>query len=439
MQKNLERHERTNIHSVLVLQSNPWSATHHDTGSQSNSKEIRIRLVCRVTDMSDLQKALLSKSQPPSQNLVSRPRPPPLPVHTITEDADLEEANDSYSSESSVSSTGTIVASSSRQARSASTTSWHDYFDEELYLQSPTRAAKFHAYLTSPTNLTRGPLFVCHHGAGSTGLSFALFAKELRARLPAAGVLAVEARDHGSGVESSLSEGTADFSLDALTDDLLNMIRLTQQQKQWQELPSLVLIGHSLGGAVITNLAKQGALGNKLAGYAVIDVVEGSAIEALKSMQSLLAGRPSTFPSIEAAIEWHIRSRTIRNASSARVSIPALLLEIKPGLWTWRTDLAATQPFWESWFKGLSSAFLSGKASKLLVLAGTDRLDKELMIGQMQGKFQMQVFPEAGHFVQEDVPDRFAEVVVEFWKRNDRSALVLPPKVGDLLKLGIKV
>jgi len=51
----------------------------------------------------------------------------------------------------------------------------------------------------------------------------------------------------------------------------------------------------------------------------------------------------------------------------------------------------------------------------------------------------MQVFPAAGHFIQEDLPERTAEVVVEFLKRNDRSTLVLPPKVSELLALGKKV
>lgn len=55
------------------------------------------------------------------------------------------------------------------------------------------------------------------------------------------------------------------------------------------------------------------------------------------------------------------------------------------------------------------------------------------------GKFQLQVFPAAGHFLQEDLPEKTAEAVVEFVKRNDRSILVLPPKVGDLLKQGKKV
>ena len=39
----------------------------------------------------------------------------------------------------------------------------------------------------------------------------------------------------------------------------------------------------------------------------------------------------------------------------------------------------------EDWFKGLSGKFLASRAGKLLLLAGTDRLDKPLMIGQMQG------------------------------------------------------
>jgi protein phosphatase methylesterase 1 len=55
------------------------------------------------------------------------------------------------------------------------------------------------------------------------------------------------------------------------------------------------------------------------------------------------------------------------------------------------------------------------------------------------GKFQLQVFPAAGHFLQEDQPEKIADVVAEFVKRNDRSSIVLPPKVSDLLAQGKKV
>ena len=58
------------------------------------------------------------------------------------------------------------------------------------------------------------------------------------------------------------------------------------------------------------------------------------------------------------------------------------------------------------------------------------------MIGQMQGKYQLQVFPESGHFVQEDCAEKTAAAVADFVKRNDRAALVLPPKVGQIPKEG---
>ena len=36
----------------------------------------------------------------------------------------------------------------------------------------------------------------------------------------------------------------------------------------------------------------------------------------------------------------------------------------------------------------------------------------------MQGKFQMQILPQAGHAVHEDVPDKVAEVLASFLVRN---------------------
>ena len=59
-----------------------------------------------------------------------------------------------------------------------------------------------------------------------------------------------------------------------------------------------------------------------------------------------------------------------------------------------------------------------------------------LQIGQMQGKFQMQIFPDAGHFLHEDQPAKTAGVLADFYRRNDRGALVLPPKVGQGYGLG---
>jgi len=81
-------------------------------------------------------------------------------------------------------------------------------------------------------------------------------------------------------------------------------------------------------------------------------------------------------------------------------------------------------------------AFLAVKAPKLLLLAGADRLDKVLTIGQMQGKFQMILNPAAGHAVHEDAAEETAAAVRNFLKRFrvgepplqfPKHALGLPP------------
>ena len=60
--------------------------------------------------------------------------------------------------------------------------------------------------------------------------------------------------------------------------------------------------------------------------------------------------------------------------------------EDSSGECVWRVDLKETESYWHGWFEGLSKLFLSLPIPKLLILAGIDRLDKDLTIGQMQGK-----------------------------------------------------
>lgn len=78
----------------------------------------------------------------------------------------------------------------------------------------------------------------------------------------------------------------------------------------WSTLPDLVLVGHSLGGAVVVHLANQEVLRSSILGYAVLDVVEGSAMEALAHMETYLANRPASFPTVEKAIDWQYVPQT---------------------------------------------------------------------------------------------------------------------------------
>lgn len=137
----------------------------------------------------------------------------------------------------------------------------------------------------------------------------------------------------------------------------------------------------------------------------------------------------STYPPLRSSTIHHkfrsIKTHAIRNVSSARVSVPSIVVQNpspQPGEfpWKWRTSLHATAPYWTSaycdiclfrlvfaqlcvsgWFTGLSGKFLSARTARLLALAGAERLDKELMIGQMQGKFQLVVLGGVGHIVHE--------------------------------------
>jgi len=133
-------------------------------------------------------------------------------------------------------------------------------------------------------------------------------------------------------------------------------------------------------------------------------------------MHSILENRPQKFDSIEEAIDWSVSTGMLKKIESAKVSIPSQLVE-KEGKYIWRTDLAKTEQFWRGWFEDLSKTFLSSKAVKMLILAGTDRLDKDLSIAQMQGKFQLTMFPSVGHTIQEDDPKRTAEALLQFQQR----------------------
>lgn len=120
---------------------------------------------------------------------------------------------------------------------------------------------------------------------------------------------------------------------------------------------------------------------------------------------------------------YSLTTKTLSNPDSARVSVPALVRSTADSF-GWITDLASSEQYWSGWFTGLSKKFLTARAAKLLVLAGTDRLDTELMIGQMQGKYQLVVMQEVGHCLQEDAPDRLAVTLVDFMKRNDQANIL---------------
>ncbi|OXU17161.1 hypothetical protein TSAR_011490 [Trichomalopsis sarcophagae] len=333
------------------------------------------------------------------------------------------------------------------QKRDYEPVSWSQYFDD----RKPVSVNDNTFYVYSQGS--EGPLLVLLHGGGYSALTWSQFTKCINS-LVTCQVMAIDLRGHGS----STTKDDGDLSINTLATDVASILESVSENRP------VILVGHSLGGAIAVRTAP---LVPNVVGVVVIDVVEGTALDALRSMQGFLRSRPSTFPTIAKAVEWCVRSGQIRNLQSAKVSVPGQIKNVsndtlgaddlesgsksdnasvtdpvggpmgtimegelstpsgpqensesKSGKYTWRIDLAKTEKFWNEWFHGLSSAFLEIAAPKMLLLAGVDRLDRELTVGQMQGKFQLQVLTACGHAVQEDAPEKVAEAVATFLVRH---------------------
>ncbi|CAD6969910.1 unnamed protein product [Tilletia controversa] len=343
-----------------------------------------------------------------------------------------------------------------------------DCFEQalEIDVQFPEGAsstnATFRVYYTPP----RVKSVAKEQKSSYSGLSYALAAREItRLTKGQAGVLSLDCRGHGrTRVEPSGS--STDMSLATLSSDLILVLQtMFGADAPW---PKLLFVGHSMGGSVVTKaveklLSVSSSIPRtsppvSITGLAVLDVVEGTALDALDGMTAIVKAQPTGFASVEDAIRWHVDGGVLMNVESARRSVPSLLIpnpafresdssltdeegeeeEVmqEDGTGTdsstfigeqpklkWKADLLATAPFWRGWFEGMSQRFLTSRTARLLLLAGTDRLDKDLMIGQMQGKYQLVVFPEVGHCLHEDAPERTAQVLVDFWRRNQQSVV----------------
>ncbi|KAF0893212.1 hypothetical protein E2562_023232 [Oryza meyeriana var. granulata] len=280
---------------------------------------------------------------------------------------------------------------------------WSAYFDEERRVAIPDTEDVFNVYMAG----SEGPVVFCLHGGGYSGLSFALAASQIKEK---ARVVSMDLRGHGKSTTSDDS----DMSIETLSSDVIAVLHTLYGDSP----PAIILVGHSMGGSVAVHVAARKVIRN-LHGLLVVDVVEGTAMASLVHMQKILANRAQHFPSIEKAIEWSVKGGPLRNIESARVSIPSTLkYDESKKCYTHRTPLEGTEKYWKGWYEGLSEKFLSCPVQKVLLLAGTDRLDRALTIGQMQGKFQMVVVRHTGHAIQEDVPEEFASHILNFIARN---------------------
>ena len=82
-------------------------------------------------------------------------------------------------------------------------------------------------------------------------------------------------------------------------------------------------------------------------------------MDALPFMENIVLSRPHEFKTLQSVVQYGIKSGTVKDVESARVSMPDQVVPVtdeNTGItkYVWKTDLLASKDYWESWFKGLT-------------------------------------------------------------------------------------
>jgi protein phosphatase methylesterase 1 len=283
---------------------------------------------------------------------------------------------------------------------------WNNDF-KQIFIENNT----IPIYISTNSEV-HGPNIICLHGAGHSGLSFSLLSSLSKTYR----IISYDYRDHGYNT----FEPKNDLSIETLISDTEKVL---MKINELYPKDTMIILGHSLGGGVAVKTCKHilstefnKDLYEKIQGLIVVDVVEGSAKEAIPFMMNVVNNKQKEFNNIEDAIKY-MNNTQIHNLESCNVSIPPLLYFNKNNKkYEWKTDLVKTEKYWDDWYKNLSNEFLSIKVPKNLILNDTSELDTPLTIGHMQGKFKLTVIKGTGHFIHEDSPKVFLDYVEEFIK-----------------------
>lgn len=290
---------------------------------------------------------------------------------------------------------------------------WEHCFDQCISVNGPSDepGSSFCVYLSGDV-ASAECVWVLLHGAGQAALVWAHLVAELRPQLPLHAFVAYDARGHGQS-HHTLPDQELLLSRQRQALDCAHVVG---------NVPGLAgrpicLVGHSMGGMCAVEAAALPQIKSVLQAVVVLDVVEGTAMASIPAIAKYVNSRPASFSSVAQAIRWTVDSQTVRSEDSARVSVPPQLRQVEDGTYVWRTNLAATSQYWKEWYEKMSDRFLAISVQKMLMLAGMDRLDKPLMIGQMQGKYQLVVLPQCGHQLHEEAPAEVARKFADFANR----------------------
>jgi pimeloyl-ACP methyl ester carboxylesterase len=246
-----------------------------------------------------------------------------------------------------------------------------------------------------------GVVMLLVHGVGQSKADYSFLGPILARH--AHSVIAFDLPGHGD------RDGDCALSLDELVDDACTLLGdRTDGHK-------LVVVGHSLGACVATQLAARLSSAIPVA-LVAMEMVESVALESLDRALSHACKRPTSFPSAPLAVEWALSQGMFHHEAAAVATIPPLLREgssTERSL-VWKHDILSSSDRWRDWITGQTARFLGFAGPKLMLLSQLPNDDPELLRAQMEGRFATRTIPAAGHFLQADNPIPVAAAILEF-------------------------
>ncbi len=155
-----------------------------------------------------------------------------------------------------------------RRQRNFTPVHWSSYFSNHVSLAAGGNSFSVYTH----GDLTTGPLLVLLHGGGYSALTWAPLAVAVAAHATC-GVLAMDLRGHGDSAMAT-EEQECDLSAETMAGDVCQVVAVAKDVLLNGRAPDILLVGHSMGGALAVHVALRGEIEN-LAAVCVIDVVEG--------------------------------------------------------------------------------------------------------------------------------------------------------------------
>ena len=147
-------------------------------------------------------------------------------------------------------------------------------FTRSLSIKHENTTFQCHLVDFQATPSTSTTLVVLIHGAGCTSSSWCLAAQEMANIRPSIDasvtVAAFDMRGHGDTVRSDAEWGP-DLSLAKLVEDAVVVTNTTIDSLETDSSPlKVILVGHSLGGAVVVRAAAAGRIKSEVVGVVVV-------------------------------------------------------------------------------------------------------------------------------------------------------------------------